>query len=434
MTLFFKLPIKYFIFGSAGSLLLASQTIFAYFSLDEWEYYKEIFVPETFNSSNLISIHPDVDIFSNSSEKLKDVRIIDNNGLEIPYILNVGVGEYQERLLHADFEHNRDVGGKYTSLTADLGSQESLHNRIEIDTPILDFNRLSVVETSNDHKNWSRVSEQKLYSIQFDDLGHADHQNGIDYPPTTSRYVRVRVSDEDDGPLQITGGQVLFVTSTSPQKKSNDIFKFLSSQNDNGKTTAIEIDIGSNGLPSHQVVLEISDNNFSRKVKVQVSEDSESWTTIQDASIIYSISVPNFTAHRLGISYKVQTSRYIRLIIDNRDNLALNIKGADVLSYERKFLFSANPENNYRIYYGNQLTDAPSYDIKHIRHHLNLGELPIVSIGPEFNNPHFDRKSLDTHNWLTPVVISVTTVSLGLLLLNMFRKASSRLKPPSDNN
>ena len=155
---------------------------------------------------------------------MKDVRIIDNNGLEIPYILNVGVGEYQERLLHADFEHNRDVGGKYTSLTADLGSQEILHNRIEIDTPILDFNRLSVVETSNDHKNWSRVSEQKLYSIQFDDLGHADHHNGIDYPPTTSRYVRVRVSDEDDGPLQITGGQVLFVTSTSPQKKSNDIF------------------------------------------------------------------------------------------------------------------------------------------------------------------------------------------------------------------
>ena len=137
MTLFFKLPIKYFIFGTAGSLLLASQTIFAYFSLDEWEYYKEIIVPETFNSSNLISIHPDVDIFSNSSEKLKDVRIIDNNGLEIPYILNVGVGEYQERLLHADFEHNRDVGGKYTSLTADLGSQEILHNRIEIDTPIL---------------------------------------------------------------------------------------------------------------------------------------------------------------------------------------------------------------------------------------------------------------------------------------------------------
>ena len=120
--------------------------------------------------------------------------------------------------------------------------------------------------------------------------------------------------------------------------------------------------------------------------------------------------------------------------MDERDNLALKMKGADVLNYERKFLFSANPENNYRIYYGNQLTDAPSYDIKHIRHHLNLGELPIVSIGPEFNNPHFDRKSLDTHNWLTPVVISVTTVSLGLLLLNMFRKASSRLKPPSDNN
>ena len=88
--------------------MLASQTIFAYFSLDEWEYYKEIFVPETFNSSNLISIHPDVDIFSNSSEKLQDVRIIDNNGLEIPYILNVAVVENQETLLHYQFEPNRD--------------------------------------------------------------------------------------------------------------------------------------------------------------------------------------------------------------------------------------------------------------------------------------------------------------------------------------
>ena len=127
--------------------------------------------------------------------------------------------------------------------------------------------------------------------------------------------------------------------------------------------------------------------------------------------------------HRQGFCHGIV--RHLGLFLGAQRNLDFPFK---------KFLFSANPENNYRIYYGNQLTDAPAYDIKHIRHHLNLGELPIVSIGPEFNNPHFDRKSLDTHNWLTPVVISVTTVSLGLLLLNMFRKASSRLKPPSDNN
>lgn len=434
MSFFFKLPIKYFILATVGSFLLTSQPIFAYFSLTEWEYYKEIFVPDTLNESNLISIHPDIDIFSNGSEKLRDIRIIDNNGLEIPYILDLAVGEYQKRLLHADLEHNRDVGGKYSTLTADLGSQGILHNRIEIDTPVPDFNRLGIVETSNDHKNWSMISERNLYSIQFDDLGHIDRQSGIDYPPTTSRYVRVRIADQDAGPLQIVGGQVLFVTSTSSQKKLNDISKFLSSQNDASKATTVEIDLGSNGLPSHQIVLEVSDDNFSRNVKVQVSEDSESWTTIEMASTIYSVRAPSFASHSLGISYEEQTSRYIRLIIDNGDNLPLNINAANVWGYERRFLFTANLQNNYRIYYGNRSIDAPSYDIKHIVHHLNLDDLPIVSIGPQFKNPHFDSNLLDLNTWLTPVIIGITTLSLGLLLLNIFRKASALLKPPSDNN
>ena len=434
MSLFFKLPFKYFVLATVGSLLLISQPVLAYFSLAEWKYYKEISMPNTLNKSSLISIHPDTDIFSNGSDQLMDARIIDNNGLEIPYILDVLFGEYQKRLLHTVLEHNKDVGGKYSTLTADLGSQGVLHNRIEIDTPVPDFNRLGIVETSNDHEHWSVVSKQNLYSIQFDDLGHTDSQNGIDYTPTTSRYVRVRVSDHEAGPLQIVGGQVFFVTSTYPQKKSNIISEFSSSQNDTDKTTTVEIDLGFSGLPSHQIVLEVSDINFSRNARVQVSGDSESWTTIKEASTIYSVSTPKFASHSLGISYEEQTSRYIRLIIENGDNLPLNTTGANVWSYERRFLFTASPENNYRIYYGNGSTDAQSYDIEHIRHHLNLDELPIASIGPQFKNPHFDSKLIDMNTWLPPAAIGITTLSLGLILLNIFRKASARLKPPSDNN
>ena len=75
----------------------------------------------------------------------------------------------------------------------------------------------------------------------------------------------------------------------------------------------------------------------------------------------------------------------------------------------------------------------PVYDINKFLTYSETTNLPSLSIGPQINNPAFERKLNERAPWLLPVVIAIITLIVAGLLFGILRKAKLFFPPPPPN-
>ena len=422
---------------SLGATILVASQVFADFSLTDWRYVKPIRLPSNLSEEGLIELHPDPELFSGSSPGLVDIRVIAASGSEVPYKFEISKGEHQQTSLSVSLRDKGYVSGKYTTFTADLGREGVLHNRVEFRTPSSNFCRTATVETSNDGVTWAMTRKQQVYDFTVREVGLVSRDTDIRYPDTTARYLRVRIADEEEGPVDVSGATVFFMIETPAREVSWPTSALSSSRDTDRRATLVELDLGIDGLPSHRLALEISEVNFHREVSVEASSDRETWHTLGSRTAIYAFDTQKFVGDSLVLTYPESTSRYIRLAIFNQDNPPLTVNEVEVWGHERRLLFSADPAQSYSLYYGNVNARRPSYDIERVLPYLATEDLPQAALGLQAENPMFVEATTppppvsERLPWLFPAVVGVAAVILGLILFGVLRQARKMLPPPA---
>ena len=64
-----------------------ASVVYADFIPEEWLYSKDITIPAGITEDTLIGVELDNEVFANAKKNFGDLRIIDEGGTEIPYVL-----------------------------------------------------------------------------------------------------------------------------------------------------------------------------------------------------------------------------------------------------------------------------------------------------------------------------------------------------------
>ena len=416
-------------------LLLSSASVAADFSQRDWRYVKDITLPSGLQPGGLVELLPDREVFAGAAQGLADVRIIADENGEIPYKLELSKVEHERTSFPASLRDKGYIAGSYNIFTADLGQAGILHNEIEIKTPSSNFRRTATVESSNDGTIWMTIAEQTVYDFTVKERGFTTRNTRVRYPESTARYLRVKIADDGEGPLEITGATIFFVKET-PAREVTWAASIVDISRDAGqRTTNVEVDLGTPGLPTYRLAISVPEVNFYREVTLEASTDREKWTTIMGRADIYAFDAPKFVGERLFFTYPETTARYLRLVIHDEDSPPLTVQEVNVWGLWRRVVFAADPQQSYKLYYGNAKAQRPSYDIERIFPYLVTEKLPEAKLGPQNANPSFEEEKppvSERFPWLFPAVVAVAVVIVALLLLSILRQARKVLPPPKE--
>jgi hypothetical protein len=416
-------------------LALASSSVAADFSQRDWRYVKDVVLPLGLQAQDLVELVPDREVFAGAAGGLADLRIISDENMEMPYKLEIGEAERQVTSFPVSLLDKGYIPDSYNIFTADLGREGILHNEIEIDIVSNNFRRTATVESSNDGATWMRIATQTIYDFTVEEQSFTTRDTQVRYPESTARYVRVKIADEGEGPLDIAGATIFSIKET-PAREIAWSSSILNVSRDTGqRTTNVEVDLGTPGLPSNRLNISVPDVNFYREVSLESSIDRENWSTIMGRAQIYAFDTPKFVGKSLTITYPETTSRYLRLVIHDEDSPPLTVQEVNVWGLWRRLVFIVDPQQSYKLYYGNAEAQRPTYDIERLFPYLVTEDLPEAELSAQTTNSYFVEEKpplSERFTWLLPTVVAVAAVLVALLLFRIFRQARKILPPPQE--
>ena len=292
----------------------------AEFALADWQYAKEVQTPPV-TQETLVELHPDAQLYDGSSPGLTDLRIIAEDAREAPHKLEVHRGSTEQRDVPVTIRDQGYVQGQYNTFTAALTLEEGvLHNRVSIQTDSINFQRTVVVETSNEEEVWAEVVEGVVHDFRLKDTEATSRNTTVRYPDSTARFIRVRILDDRDGPLTVTGARVSS-TQAEPRREVawpaaiTDV-----SRDEDQQTTRVDVDLNVQGIPADRIAVTVDEVNFNREVSLQASANGETWYTVHSQASIFAYETPRFTGEQLSFTYPETTERYLRIVIHDADN------------------------------------------------------------------------------------------------------------------
>jgi hypothetical protein len=299
---------------------------------------------------------------------------------------------------------------------------------LRITTPSVDFTRRVTIEGSPDNREFVTIKEN-AYIFDFS-TEHKTSGTEISYPETDYRYIRVTVWDDGEEPLEELGGEVSIVEETEGELKTleSKIKKIF--QNKKDMTTEVVIDLKHRNIPSHTVIFEVEDKNFRRDVHILSSnvDDPHEYEEI-GGDLLYNISTARFSRERLTLEYPEAQGRYLKLIIENRDDAPLKIEGVNVLGTPKKVTFLAEPAVSYFVYFDNPMTEAPYYDIEETFRYVDLDSISRWTVGKAEENPDYTPAEggvpfSERHPWILWGAIVLMVLVLGGIIIRMMMNVS----------
>ena len=416
--------------------LLALSSAAADFSLEDWQFVKSISVPDV-AEGDLVEVVPDPEVFSGAAPGLAALRIVQGNEREVPYQVVVERGSRERRAFPVTIRDLGFVPDQFSTFVADLGESGLFHNEIEVSTSSQNFQRDVMVEESNDAKTWAVLQEgTRIFDFSLKERDFTARNTRVRYPESTARFLRVKITNAEEDPLNLTGASVFSVSETLAEEASYPASISERTEDTAKRRSLIVFDLGNRGLPTNRLTIQTPQVNFYREVTLEGTGDAPSWSLIQRSGVLYSYDTPKFVGDQLTLSYPETTFRYLRLTVNNEDNPLLPIEGVEVFGVPRKLLFQAQPGASYKLYYGNPEARTLSYELERILPFLETENLPVGTLGPQRNNQAFkvERSRLpfsERYTWLITVVVVVAAIAVALLLFGVVRKAKKVLPPPN---
>ena len=273
----------------------------------------------------------------------------------------------------------------------------------------------------------------RIFGFTVEERRFTAKNTRVPYPESSLRYLRVKIQDGAEGPIEVGGATVSSVTETPAEETSYPSSIMESFENTDARTSGLELDLGSQGLPINRLELRTTAVNFYRAVSLYGSNDRENWQTLPGGAEIYSYQTAKFTGERLQMQFPESTYRYYRLAIEDLDDPPLPVEGVEFSGITRRLLFLAQPGSTYALYYGNEVARTPSYDLERLLPYLDTENPEAASLGPQQANSRYAEPQLpasERYPWLITVAVVAAAVVVAAVLFGVFRQARKALQPP----
>jgi len=322
-----------------------------------------------------------VDILAHSGNHLDDLRLIDDHGHEVPYLVKVDRGaDPVVRSTPAKLRENSYVLGQFTQVVLEIqGDNSVFHNTVRIDTPETDFINWVEVSTSDDARLW-RIVKARAPISRFRKEGLEGSQT-IHYSDTASRYLRLRIF-EPSRQFAVTGAEILSSDMREPARELVNA-NFQSDSSAPPNVSRWQADLSNNPLPITEVVFSTKQPEFYRAVRVLTSEEGKEWN-FRCGGEIYRYKLGAKIEESLRIRfYEDWGPRFWRVEVLNGNDTPLTDAMPSLVLTPRRLFFLAAQGHTYRLIYGNAAATSPQYDLGHFP--SVQGDVPasVLAVGNE---------------------------------------------------
>jgi hypothetical protein len=372
----------------AGLLLIwlcgAAPAGFCDFKQPQWQYSKRIDSPAV-TLGGYLQLALDSDVYQHGQVTLADLRLVDDLGKEIPFAL------HEEREVTATEEftphlfNQAVLPGAYSTLTLDLGKQIET-NKLVVHTTGKNFKRRVEIEGSSDGQRWLLLKKD---GYVFDFSGDQNVQvNEVRYPNTNYRYLRIKVWNNAELPLEISSVSSFFVKTITPPRVLLKSQLLSRVEDPKLKATACVLDLGFVNLPSDWVAIATPEENFSRVVEIRASNDQKEWRTILQTEF-YRFHTARYAVEKISFQFPEARARYLKILVYNNDDRPLQLAEFQIKGIEKTLIFKSEAGRTYWLFYGNPQATAPHYDVEKTQNYLSVAELLKVKLAGELANKDY---------------------------------------------
>ncbi len=381
-----------------GILLLSALAVLA-FDETQFRFWKPA-TPDQVDKKTVVGMIMDDDIYEESRDDFADLRLLNNDRIEQPYVI-------EPRLMIKARLVSRACANQLLSVTtltdnrleiiARLMDNDCHPDELIITSPMKDFTCQVAVWSSDDQRSWTPLITNAPI---FDYSRFVDFRKlNVPLPANRSRFLRIildNITDVTSAPFMEIGqerhqGAATSDTSkttlirrnfridkltlnsaahevpdTTPRLVEYSVSSFTVTHDP--KTRQTQMMVTTRRQPLTQFLLVTDDTNFSRQIRVDIPVDNlpgKEWVTVGNA-VISRIELG--TLHHEQILVEIRESRQAtyRLTIENQDNPPLNITAIKTQGPSYRVVFITAPEEQYRLYFGANHLQAPAYDLGQI--------------------------------------------------------------------
>ena len=413
--------------------------------LTKWKYYSEITFGDIAEQYVRVDITPEV--YDAAKLDLPDIRIVDSNAQQIPYLLTKPYDTIQKQKYAPDIINRSTNNNNGSMVTLDFGKQ-IIKNSIKVETSGNNFRRAVKVEGSNDNITFFTLVERAfVFAINNREKSKF---NNIDLPINDYRYLRIIVEPmaaEQECPI-INEVKVFECGKKLAKRTPVEMVCVNHSEDEKKNLSIYEYDFGFRNLPISEIELSIADVSFYRHItaegrnasirKVEIdSEDNrerfreveEIWKSITSNTIYRYTSTggEKYEKTTLSIPSGRQAYRYIKITVRNYDDRPLKLETASAEMISHQIVFDTGNVLNALLYVGSESAVKPKYDITHNLDKPSEVKAVLAGLSPIAKNPLFGQAEQKSQPWtekhkvLLLIIMAVVVLALGGFILKSFK-------------
>jgi hypothetical protein len=387
-------------------------------SRSAWRFRREVSV-EGPPGAAFAALVPPPELLARCQADLRDVRLLDQAGAEVPYALDRRAARTQAARFTGTLVDQRAERKRRSQWTVDLGAPRSF-DTVAIDVQQSNFAKRVRVETSADGREWQ---------VALEDAGIFERAWGGRLRHTTlalpaavlARYVRVTADDAAGSPPVSVTGLTASAERSAPAEEWRVPVPLRRLDSVEGRSRyRLE---APPGLPMEALRISAEDAAFVRRMVVRESRErsGQREEAILGQGRLFRVWFEDaaLSGESLRLPLAPTGGGEVSLEVEDGDGPALRGLAVEAIGTRVRLLFPA-PAGPLVLYYGNEATRAPLYDLAALAGRLAFVAQPASSrLGPEALNPRFRRPvpipmapargaSLDVRRWRHARPLSLT--------------------------
>jgi hypothetical protein len=328
-----------------------------------WSHFRELDAgPAT--TGDLLSVVIPEGLYEHSQSDLADLRVIDQGGNEIGFVIYEPGREPDSRWRNVETLDAGLVLRQYSQIVADTGESGSIHSVVEATLAPGDDEVFTWVEVaaSSDRESW-RIVRARAPLFRFDDDGFRGPVT-IRYSQTRDRWLRLRLLDGDD---RIHVEKLRVTERAAEQTPRLEISRRMRLRSDLPDDQSIWEPHGALPLmPISGVRIATAREAFHRPVSVSVSDDGSDWWQVGRGHVFRTGVEESGEAARqesLEVVFGETAAPFWRVTLMDRGDPAIDDLEVRLLRYSTSLVFKPTRTGPYRLLYGNHLAESPEYEL-----------------------------------------------------------------------
>jgi hypothetical protein len=335
-------------------------------------------------TSGLVKMSLPVETLDIARPMLEDLRLYDDAGNEVPYLILRPVPV--PKVVQAVKSFKSTLNATTTLITLETGLTQPI-DRVSLESPAVNFLKAVRVESSLDGQRWQLlVQGQPIFSQPW-----GANQLQVSFPPLVAKWLRITVDDRRSPPVPFTGAHVYTATGEAAPEELMPVE--ITERDENPGETRLALNLGAANLSVVAVQVETPEPLFMRPISIavpQMSEDAIREQIIGQGSV-YRIAIAGQTpSENLAVPLeKLLPSRELVLLIKNGDSPPLSVSAVRVHRRPVYLVFLARQTGSYHLLTSNANCDAPHYDLADLSMNLQSVAVAAITLPLPSDNPDF---------------------------------------------